>query len=262
MMSYTLTLTILLFMFGACIGSFLNVCIFRIPEKKSIVFPGSFCPICKESIPFYCNIPILSYLFLKGRCKYCKIPISIRYPLVEILTGVFPVFLFFKFGLTPPLFFWFVFICVLIVISLIDFDHQIIPDIISLPGICIFASSAVFIPEMSVLSVVMGIFTGGGILYAIAFLYYKLRKTEGMGGGDIKLLAMIGAATGLEGVIFTLFTASLTGTVAGVATLWLTKQQNQSPRIPFGPYLSAGAILYIFFGDALIQWYLRALAGL
>jgi len=171
MISYTLTLSIILFIFGACIGSFLNVCIFRIPEKKSIAFPGSFCPICKATIPFYCNIPILSYLLLRGRCKYCKNPISIRYPLVEIVTGVFPVFLFLKFGLIPPLFFWFVFICVLIVISLIDFDHQIIPDIISLPGICIFASSAAFIPEMSIVSVLMGIFAGGGILYAIAFLY-------------------------------------------------------------------------------------------
>jgi leader peptidase (prepilin peptidase)/N-methyltransferase len=261
MMSYTLTLTTLLFIFGACIGSFLNVCIFRIPQKKSIAFPGSFCPVCKANIPFYCNIPVLSYLFLKGCCKYCKNPISIRYPFVEILTGIFPVFLFLKFGLTPPLFFWFSFVCVLIVISLIDFDHQIIPDIISLPGIVIFASSAVFIPEMTLPSVLMGIFMGGGILYAIAFLYYKLRKTEGMGGGDIKLLAMIGAATGLEGVMFTLFTASLTGTVAGLGTLLVTKGSNRQLKIPFGPYLSAGAILYIFFGNALIQWYISALAG-
>ncbi len=260
-MSDTQTLTIILFIFGACIGSFLNVCIFRIPQKKSIAFPGSFCPICKENIPFYCNIPVLSYLFLHGRCKHCKNPISIRYPLVETLTGIFPVFLFLKFGLTPPLFFWFGFICVLIVISLIDFDHQIIPDIISLPGIVIFSSSAVFIPEMSFSSVLMGIFTGGGILYAIALLYFKLRKTEGMGGGDIKLLAMIGAATGIEGVMFTIFTASLLGTFAGICIILATKENHHQLKIPFGPYLSAGAILYIFFGENLIQWYLRALAG-
>ncbi|MCK5349879.1 MAG: prepilin peptidase, partial [Desulfobacula sp.] len=122
-------------LFGACIGSFLNVCIYRIPENKSIVFPGSFCPNCNKSIPFYCNVPILSYIFLRGRCKFCKQPISIRYPLIEVLTGLFAISLFHKFGLTPAMIYWFVFISILITISFIDIDHQIIPDIISLPGI-------------------------------------------------------------------------------------------------------------------------------
>ncbi len=260
-MSYTLTFSIILFIFGACIGSFLNVCIFRIPEKKSIVFPGSFCPICKKSIPFYCNIPILSYLFLQGRCKHCKAPISIRYPLIEILTGIFPVLLFFKFGLTPSLFFWFCFICVLIVISLIDFDHQIIPDIISIPGIFIFASSPFFIPEMSFAAVLTGILTGGGILYTIAFLYFKLKNTEGMGGGDIKLLAMIGAATGIKGVLFTILTGSFLGSAAGLFAIIFIKGSNSQLKIPFGPYLSSGAILYIFFGEGLIQWYFQTMTG-
>jgi len=260
-MSSTLPLLITLFIFGACIGSFLNVCIFRIPENRSIVFPGSFCPICKKNIPFYCNIPILSYLFLQGKCKQCKAPISIRYPLIEFITGIFPVFLFFKFGLTLPLFFWFSFICVLIVISLIDFDHQIIPDIISIPGIFIFASSAFFIPEMSFKGSLIGVFTGGGILYTIAFLYFKLRKAQGMGGGDIKLLAMIGAATGIKGVIFTIFTGSFLGTCAGIWALIFIKGSNRQLKIPFGPYLSSGAILYIFFGESLIQWYLHTIAG-
>jgi leader peptidase (prepilin peptidase)/N-methyltransferase len=261
MPSHTLLPAAILFVFGACIGSFLNVCIFRIPEKKSIVFPGSFCPVCKQDIPFYCNIPILSYLMLRGRCRHCKNPISIRYPFIEMLTGIVPVLLFFKFDLTPALFFWFSFICVLMVISFIDFDHQIIPDIISLPGILIFASSAVFIPDMSVKRVLMGIITGGGILYAVAWVYFKLRKTEGMGGGDIKLLAMIGAATGIKGVIFTVFTSSLMGTVAGIGTLLIAKKGHHQLKIPFGPYLSLGAVLYIFFGENLIQWYFKTLAG-
>jgi leader peptidase (prepilin peptidase)/N-methyltransferase len=261
MISYSLTLSSMLFIMGACIGSFLNVCIFRIPNKKSIVFPGSFCPVCKKDIPFYCNIPVLSYLFLRGRCLHCKTRISARYPLIEILTGMVPVFLFFKFGITPSLFFWFVFICVLIVISFIDFDHQIIPDIISIPGIFIFATSAFFIPEMTFKSVLMGILTGGGILYAIAFLYYKLKKAQGMGGGDIKLLAMIGAATGIKGVLFTLFTGSFLGTFAGIATLVFVKGGNGRLKIPFGPYLSCGAILYIFFGEGLIHWYFLTFAG-
>ena len=254
-------MTLMLFIWGACIGSFLNVCIFRIPQNASIVFPGSFCPVCKTKIPFYCNIPILSYLFLLGRCASCKTRISPRYPLIEILTGLFAVFLFFKFGLTPQAFFWFTFICVLVVISWIDFDHQIIPDMISIPGIVIFTSSAWFIPEMTVTASLAGVFTGGGILYAIAFLYFKLRNTQGMGGGDIKLLAMIGAATGIKGVLFTIFTGSLMGTFGGLGAMLLTKKKNSQLRIPFGPYLSMGTILYIFYGKNLINWYLGGISG-
>jgi len=261
MISYNLPLFIILFIFGACIGSFLNVCIFRIPGKKSIVFPGSFCPVCNSSIPFYCNIPIVSYLVLQGKCKECKTRIPVRYLLVETLTGIVPVLLFFKFGPAPSSIFWFCFISTLIVISFIDFDHQIIPDIISIPGIVIFASSGFFLPEMSFTDALIGILAGGGILYAVAFLYFKLRNTQGMGGGDIKLLAMIGAATGFKGVIFTIFTGSLAGTVAGIAAMILTGGTIGRLRIPFGPYLSFGAIIYIFFGEGLIQWYLGTMTG-
>ena len=244
-------------LFGACIGSFLNVCIYRIPENKSIVFPGSFCPNCNKSIPFYCNVPILSYIFLRGRCKFCKQPISIRYPLIEVLTGLFAISLFHKFGLTPAMIYWFVFISILITISFIDIDHQIIPDIISLPGILIFASSFYFLPEMTIKDTLLGVLAGGGSLYAIAFFYYLLRKQEGMGGGDIKLLAMIGAATGIKGVAFTIFAGSLFGTLFGILIMLYTKMADtKNLRIPFGPFLSVGAILYIFYGKQLIQWYL------
>ena len=247
---------VIVFVFGSCIGSFLNVCIYRIPENRSIVFPGSFCPSCKNAIPFYLNIPILSYVFLMGKCKFCKIKISIRYPLIEALTGIFALLLFLKFGLTPSFFYWFVFISTLITISFIDFDHQIIPDIISLPGIIIFASSFYFLPEMTIKDTILGILLGGGSLYAVAFLYYLIKKQEGMGGGDIKLLAMIGAATGMKGVIFTIFTGSLLGTIFGILLMVYTKIKDTKLKIPFGPFLSAGAILYIFYGEHLIQWYL------
>ncbi|MCK5836845.1 MAG: prepilin peptidase [Desulfobacula sp.] len=247
---------LIVFIFGICIGSFLNVCIYRIPENKSIITPGSFCPNCKKSLPFYCNIPIFSYLFLMGRCKFCHTPISIRYPFVEALTGLFSLLLFLKFGLTPAMVYWFAFISVLITISFIDLDYQIIPDSISLPGILIFASSFYFIPEMTLKKVLFGILTGGGSLYAIALFYYLLRKQEGMGGGDIKLLAMIGAATGIKGVIFTIFTGSLFGTISGIAIMLSNRIADTRLKIPFGPFLSLGAILYIFFGKHLIQWYL------
>lgn len=245
-----------IFIFGTCIGSFLNVCIYRIPENKSIVFPGSFCPNCKHNIPFYYNIPILSYIFLSGHCKFCNHPISIRYLLIETLTGIFALLLFYKFGLTPAMGYWFVFISVLIIISFIDFDHQIIPDIISLPGILIFSTSFYILPEMTIKDTLLGILTGGGSLYAVALFYYLLRKQEGMGGGDIKLLSMIGAATGMKGVVFTIFAGSLFGTFFGIITMVYTQIADTKLRIPFGPFLSFAAILYIFFGEQLIQWYL------
>ncbi len=247
---------LIMFIFGTCIGSFLNVCIYRIPANKSIVTPGSFCPNCKNSIPFYCNIPIFSYLFLMGRCKSCRNPISIRYPLIEAMTGIFSLLLFLKFGLTPAMAYWFVFISVLITISFIDIDYQIIPDSISLPGIPIFASSFYFIPEMTIKTALLGILAGGGSLYAVALFYYLLRKQEGMGGGDIKLLAMIGAATGIKGVVFTIFAGSLFGTIIGIFIMLYTRIADAKLKIPFGPFLSLGAIAYIFFGNQLIHWYL------
>ncbi len=250
---------LIILIFGTCIGSFLNVCICRIPENRSIITPGSSCPDCNSKIPFYYNIPVLSYIFLMGRCKFCKQTISMRYPLIEALTGIFALLLFYKFNLTPAFVYWFVFISVLITISFIDIDHQIIPDIISLPGILIFASSFYFLPEMTIKNVIFGILIGGGSLYSVALFYYLLKKQEGMGGGDIKLLAMIGAATGVKGVLFTIFAGSLLGTMAGIAIMIYTKSADTKLKIPFGPYLSMGAVLYIFFGNQLIQWYLMFL---
>jgi len=256
---HTSYFAVFIFIIGACIGSFLNVCIYRIPENNSIITPGSFCPACKKGIPFYCNIPVLSYLFLKGRCKFCHEPISIRYPLIEILAGMFAVVLFYKFGIGQVMIYWFIFISVLITISFIDIDHQIIPDVISLPGILVFASSFYFLPEMTLKNTLLGIVAGGGSLYAVAFLYYLLKKQEGMGGGDIKLLAMIGAAIGIKGVFFTIFAGSLLGTFFGLLIMIYTKIADSKLKIPFGPFLSMGAILYIFFGEQLILWYLGIL---
>lgn len=249
------------FTFGICIGSFLNVCIYRIPAGMSIVTPGSTCPKCSTKIAFYCNIPIFSYLALKGRCKYCKTPISIRYPIVESITGIVALLLLQKFGLNTQMVFWFVFICTLIVISFIDFDHQIIPDFISLPGIIIFASSLFFVPEMTIKQVLLGILFGGGSLTLVAVLYYLLRKQEGMGGGDIKLLAMIGSAIGPKGVFFTIFCGSLVGTIVGFSMILITRKSGLKLKIPFGPYLSLGAVLYIFYGEPIISWYLGLITG-
>lgn len=243
------------FIFGACIGSFLNVCIYRIPEGKSIVHPPSSCPQCGYAIRFYDNVPILSYLFLGGRCRRCRTPIPLRYPLVEATTGIAALALLMKFGLTWATVIYFLFVALLLVITFIDIDHQIIPDRLSLPGIPLFFGLAFFIPEVSWRASLMGIVVGGGILYLVAVAYQLATGRDGMGGGDIKLLAMIGGLIGWQGILFTIFFSSLAGTLVGLG-LALPSGGSLKRRLPFGPFLAAGAIAYIFFGPELIHWYL------
>ena len=243
------------FIFGACIGSFLNVCIYRIPEGKSIIHPPSACPQCGYRIRFYDNIPIVSYLFLRGRCRRCQVHIPIRYPMVELITGMGALATFVKFGPTLAAGIYFLFIAILLVITFIDIDHQIIPDVLSLTGIPLFFLLGFLIPFIAWKDALIGILAGGGILYAVAVGYQLLTGRDGMGGGDIKLLAMIGALLGWQGILFTIFFSSLTGTVVGLL-LTLPAGGSLKSRLPFGPFLAAGAVAYVFFGPELILWYL------
>jgi leader peptidase (prepilin peptidase)/N-methyltransferase len=242
------------FIIGLCIGSFMNVCIYRLPMSKSIVSPPSACMVCGYQIRFYDNIPVLSYLFLKGRCRKCQTPISIRYPIVELLTGLFAVCVTLKFGPSLEALVYFVFIATLIVITYIDIDHQIIPDIISLPGIPIFFAASFALPSVTVTDALLGILLGGGSLFAVAWAYSVIRKMEGMGGGDIKLLAMMGGLIGWQGVLFTIFTASAIGTLVGVGVM-MKDQGDMKMALPFGPFLSIGAITYVLLGAELTRWY-------
>jgi leader peptidase (prepilin peptidase) / N-methyltransferase len=245
----------LIFLFGMCIGSFLNVCIYRLPSSMSIINPSrSFCPLCNSAIPFYDNIPVLSYLWLKGRCRHCNAPISLRYPLVELMTGILAVAILFMFGLTPESIVYFIFISSLLVITFIDIDHQIIPDIITLPGIPMGLAASFILPAMTFKSSLLGLLVGGGSLFLVAWTYSLITRKEGMGGGDIKLLGMIGAFIGWKGVLFTIFVASLAGTFAGMIVV-LLKGKNLKFAIPFGPFLSIGAMSYVFFGEKIIFWY-------
>lgn len=245
----------LVFMFGMCIGSFLNVCIYRLPSSTSIINPSrSFCPQCNSTIQFYDNIPVFSYLWLKGRCRNCKAPISLRYPLVELMTGILAIAILFMFGLTPEGVVYFVFISSLLVITFIDIDHKIIPDIISLPGIPIGLAASFVLPAMTFKSSLLGLLVGGGSLLVVAWTYSLITRKEGMGGGDIKLLGMIGTFIGWKGVIFTIFVASLVGTFVGIIVM-LLKGKNLKFAIPFGPFLSIGAMSYVFFGEKIIFWY-------
>lgn len=245
----------LVFMFGMCIGSFLNVCIYRLPSSTSIINPSrSFCPKCNSAIQFYDNIPVFSYLWLKGRCRHCKTPISFRYPLIELMTGIIAIDIFFMFGLTPESVVYFVFISSLLVITFIDIDHEIIPDIITLPGIPIGLAASFVLPAMTFKSSLLGLLVGGGSLLLVAWTYSLITRKEGMGGGDIKLLGMIGTFIGWKGVIFTIFAASLAGTFVGMIVM-LLKGKNLKFAIPFGPFLSIGAMSYVFFGEKVLLWY-------
>jgi len=243
------------FVLGCCIGSFLNVCIYRLPQALSIVSPRSFCPQCRTPVRGYDNIPLVSYLLLRGKCRSCGAKISWRYPLVETLTGALAVALFLKFGLTISFFASFAFTAALLVITFIDLDHRIIPDVISLPGIGIGFLLSFFLPNPSVTESLIGLLAGGGSLYLVAVGYQALTKREGMGGGDVKLLAMIGAWLGWKAVLFTLFFASLTGTLIGGGAM-LIQKQGRHYAIPFGPFLAFAALAYLFFGPQLIDWYL------
>ena len=237
-------------------GSFLNVCIFRLPQNLSIVSPRSFCPHCQKPITAYDNIPLWSYLFLRGKCRNCQERISWRYPLVEALTGAIALSLYAKFCLTPVFVALLAFAAAMIVITFIDLDHRIIPDVISLPGIGIGFFLSFFLSNVSVKDSLIGIIAGGGILFGVAWGYEALTKREGMGGGDVKLLAMIGAWLGWKAILFTLFFASLSGTFIGGGAMLLQKQ-GRHYAIPFGPFLAFSALAYVFFGPQLIDWYLN-----
>ena len=262
-MSYHLMNTyieLLVFLLGLAIGSFFNVCIYRIPREESVVSPPSHCPACGRQIPWWLNIPIFSYLFLRGRCCFCKTKISPRYMLVELLTGILFLAVYLHSGWQPATICWLIFVSLLIPVTFIDLDCQIIPDRFSLSGIVLG-----FLCSLAGLTVVwwesvLGIIIGGGVLWLIAEGYYRLTGRDGMGGGDVKLLAMIGAFLGMKSLLFIILVSSLMGSVVGVLLMVINKKDSQF-AIPFGPFLAFGALVYLFWGQPLISWYLHLMAG-
>jgi leader peptidase (prepilin peptidase)/N-methyltransferase len=247
------------FVLGGIMGSFLNVCIYRIPREGSIVRPGSRCPACTAAIRAYDNIPLVSYLMLRGRCRRCGEAISIRYPLVELITAALFAAFFRIYGLSLELAASLVLVCLLTVISFIDLDFMIIPDVLSLGGLALGVALSFFRPSFGIVDSLTGVLVGGGVLFAIAKGYELLRKREGMGLGDVKLLGMIGAFCGIEGVVFTLVSASCIGTVVGIP-LTLIKGEGTKYALPFGPFLSLGALLYMIAGQDLIRLVFRMIA--
>ncbi len=247
-------------LFGLVVGSFLNVCILRIPDGKTLG-GRSACPKCHTKISWIENIPVFSFLALGGRCRHCRNPISWQYPLVEIITALLSLLTLYhtNFHLSQFLLWFLLFICPLITLSFIDAKLQIIPDVISLPGI-ILGILVVLISQWpdwkyALLFSGAGILAGGGTLLLLSQLYYLIRKREGMGGGDIKLAAMLGAFLGFKAVVFVFFISSLLALAYAMTSMICGARKNEPVIIPYGPFLSAAALIYYFYGTEIILFY-------
>jgi leader peptidase (prepilin peptidase)/N-methyltransferase len=240
----------LAFILGSIIGSFLNVCIYRLPRDESIFFPPSHCPSCKKKINPGDNVPVLSYLILRGRCRHCGEKISPVYPLVEILTASLFLLFTHHLGLVPGLAPYLVFVSAMIVIFFIDLEHQIIPDVITLPGILLGLAFSPLLPH-TLLEGIIGALGGGAFFYLVAVL-----SRGGMGGGDIKMVTMMGAFLGWKILAVAIFLALLIGSAVGISLL-ATRIKGRKDPIPFGPFLVIGSITAALWGREIIDWYLK-----
>jgi leader peptidase (prepilin peptidase) / N-methyltransferase len=268
------------FLFGLAIGSFLNVCIVRIPERKSIVLPASACPKCGAPIRPYDNIPIASYLLLGGKCRNCKERISPMYPLVELLTGVLFLACYLAFGLTPEAVKWAAFSAIMIVLVFTDLRKRILPDVVNYTGLGIGLAISFFTqptdgtakwianrifafpppaPALSFVDALLGAAVGGALLWLVAEAYFRLRHREGMGLGDVKMMLMAGAFLGAKRTLLTIFAGSVLGSVLGLVFI-LTRRKQSDYELPFGSFLGMAALLVVFFGTPVVNWYLSLLS--
>lgn len=255
MSSLQLLFYVVFFLLGAIFGSFANVIIYRLPKDESVVFPGSHCYSCRKKIRWYDNIPILSWFLLRGRCRQCKAAFSFRYPVVEFITAALFMLSFHYLGFSWSLLEYLIFIFGLVVCTFIDLDHMILPDEFTLSGIVIGLLGAALNPNREFLDALLGVLMGGGFLWGMAYVYYLVTKQDGMGGGDIKLLAWIGAILGWKAIPFVIMSSAILGSVIGLAAARKQKAGLKTV-IPFGPYLALGAIFYLFGGETIALWYL------
>ena len=238
---------------GLTVGSFLNVCIHRIPKGLSIVNPGSSCPQCGYALRWFDNIPLVSYALLRGRCRGCGTGISIRYPVVELITLVIFLMHYAVFGWSALLVVRLLFACALIVLFAIDLEHHLLPNVITLPGIGAgLLFSTVLPPGLE--AALIGTLVGGGVLWLIGEAYYRYAGQEGMGGGDVKMLAMIGAFLGWKLVLVTLVLSSITGSVIGMLVI-LSGRGNMKQALPYGTFLALGGLVASLIGDRIVAWY-------
>jgi len=245
---------ILIFILGLIVGSFSNVCIYRIPRNESVIYPASHCPKCHSPIKPVDNIPLLSYILLKGRCRNCGGKISIQYPVVEFLTGIIYVLIFLIYGLSIQTLIYIILSSALIIIAFIDLNEQIVPDVISLPGIGAGLILSFFVPYISFINSALGVVVGGGIILVIGLAGSVIFKKEAMGGGDVKLAAMIGAFLGWKYTIISLFLGFFLGALAGIFLI-LSKIKSREDMVPFGPFIALGSIIILLWGEKIITWY-------
>ena len=253
--SFQVTAVLLL---GLSLGSFANVCIHRLPKHESVVSPRSRCPSCKTQIAIWDNIPVFSYLLLKGKCRQCITPISILYPIIETITSLLILIGFIKFGVS-----WkFVIFCVLgpalVIISIVDTKHKIIPDIITLPGILLGLAAGSYLVGLK--DSLIGLLVGGSTFLIISEIFYRVRGIVGMGGGDIKFIAAVGALLGWQQVILIIFLSAFMGSLIGLMAL-VGKKLSALSRIPFGPFLAAGTLVAYFSGEHIIHLYIMMVTG-
>lgn len=239
---------------GLLVGSFLNVCIYRLPRRESLLWPGSHCPACDRTLSWFENVPVVSWLVLRGRCRGCRAPIPLQYPLVELANSALWGLAALLTGLEWLLVVRLLFVSALVVLFVIDLRHRILPDAITLTGIGIGLLASIWLSP-GLLASGLGALLGGGCLWALSETYFRLRGHEGLGFGDVKMLAMIGAVLGWKLMLLTLFLASLSGSVLGVSLMALGRGGLQS-ALPFGTFLAVGGVVAAFGGDAMLAWYL------
>jgi leader peptidase (prepilin peptidase)/N-methyltransferase len=272
-----------IFLMGTIIGSFLNVVIHRVPLEESVIFPNSACPKCNKNIKSYDNIPILSWIFLGGKCRNCQNPISIRYPAIELLTGLLFILTFWQIGFNFYLPVVLIFNVAMICLIFIDAEHMILPDVITLP-LFIFSflirlifpivlGNAIYFTDLShypvsllhgqplwLVSIVGGILgglAGGGSLWLIGEIWKRFRGVEAMGFGDVKMMFGVGMLLGWRLTFLSIFLGAFTGALAGIGVIAGSKDKDMQAKIPFGIFLGIGSIIAILFGDNLVVWYLQ-----
>jgi leader peptidase (prepilin peptidase) / N-methyltransferase len=268
-------LPVFVFLFGLIVGSFLNVCILRIPKAESIVLPASHCPVCNTAIKPYDNIPVLSWLVLRGQCRKCKTRISILYPIVELLTGTLFLACYLAFGISVETLKWTVFVALIVVLTVTDFRERILPDKVNFVGLGLGLLLSLFTrpvdgtaawlsdhlfafpPPMAALSLadaLIGALAASGLLWVVAEGYFRARGREGMGLGDVKMMAMAGAFLGLQRALLTILVGSILGSLIGGTIMWAWRK-GRDFELPFGTFLGAGAMVIVFFGSQTLAWY-------
>lgn len=271
---------VFVFILGAIVGSFLNVVIHRIPNEESIVFPNSACPNCKTPIKAYDNIPILSWLILRGKCRGCAQPIAARYPAVELLTALLFLLVYWQTGLSPVLPVYLVFVSAIIALIFIDAEHMILPNVITYPLLAlallvriifpiafeqsyfrdVFFAPATYISDqpawlVSLFSAVVGALAGGGSLWLVGAIWKKIRGVDAMGLGDVKMMLGVGALLGWRMAALSIFLGAFVGAIVGISMIATQKDRDMQTQIPFGIFLGIGSIVSLLFGEQLIRWY-------